>query len=93
MNDKVGSLSFFKYYRDRVAFEPRPYSEKTAEIIDSEVKKLVDECYNISRNLILEHKDKVKELAEKLLEKETIYKEDVEKILGKRPFENTEEDK
>ncbi|MBQ2350013.1 MAG: ATP-dependent zinc metalloprotease FtsH [Cytophagales bacterium] len=93
MNDKVGSLSFFKYYRDRVGFEPRPYSEKTAEIIDSEVKKLVDECYNISKNLILEHKDKVKELAEKLLEKETIYKEDVEKILGKRPFENTEEDK
>lgn len=90
MNDKIGALSFLKYFRDQSVFEKKPYSEKTAEIMDVEVKKLVDECYNTAKDLLVQHQEKVKFLAEALLEKEIVYKDDVEKILGKRPFENNE---
>ena len=91
MNDKIGNISFYKYFREKNVYDQKPYSEKTAEIIDGEVKKIVDDCYKIAKDLVMEHKEKVEILAEELQKKETIYKDDVERILGKRPFDFIEE--
>ena len=64
------------------------YTEKTAELIDEEAKKLVRKAYDDTLNLLTEYKDKVKALAESLLEKETIGHEDIVEVLGERPFQN-----
>ena len=90
MSDEIGALSFFKYFREQNVFEQKPYSEKTAEKIDVEVKKIVDTCYKTAKDLLIQHQEKVKVLAEELLEREVIYKDDVEKILGKRPWGDNE---
>ncbi|MBK5283906.1 MAG: peptidase M41, partial [Bacteroidia bacterium] len=65
----------------------KPYSEKTAEIVDEEVKKLIDLAYERTKNLLLENKAKLDALAKRLLEKEVLFKEDLEEIFGKRPFD------
>ena len=83
-------MSFLKYFSEQNIFDKKPYSEKTAEKIDVEVKEIVDVCYQKSKDLLLKYKDKVEMLAEELLKREIIYKDDVEKILGKRSFENNE---
>ncbi len=90
MSKKIGALSFLKYFSEQNIFDKKPYSEKTAEKIDVEVKEIVDVCYQKSKDLLLKYKDKVEMLAEELLKREIIYKDDVEKILGKRSFENNE---
>ncbi|MGB4292224.1 MAG: hypothetical protein WBJ37_05000, partial [Bacteroidales bacterium] len=65
----------------------KPYSEKTAELIDKEVKKIVDEAYQRALNVLEKNKKGLVKLAELLLEKEVIYSEDLEKIFGKRKAE------
>lgn len=88
MNDKLGNLSFPPEQNDGGIQTFRPYSEKTAELIDEEAKKLVREAYDRTLDLLTEYKDKVKALAESLLEKETIGHEDIVEVLGERPFQN-----
>ena len=82
MSDKVGALSFYDSSGARGYNLVKPYSEKTAELMDQEVKKLVEEVHTRTRKLIDEHKDEFLQLGALLLEKEVIFAEDIEKILG-----------
>ena len=86
LNDKIGNLTYYDSSGQEYGFT-KPYSEKTAEIIDEEVSKLIEEQYQRAKNLLEKNKDKLVKLAERLLEKEVIFKEDLEEILGKRPFD------
>ena len=61
--------------------------KKTAELIDSEISRIIEEQYQRAIKLLENHKDKLTELAEVLLDKEVIFKDNLEKIFGKRPFE------
>jgi AFG3 family protein len=88
LNDKVGNMSFYDSSgQTEYAFQ-KPYSEKTAELIDSEVSKLIESAYKKTKEIILAHKDHLSQLAQRLLEREVIFKEDLEEIFGKRPFED-----
>jgi cell division protease FtsH len=90
LNDKIGNVSFYDSSgQNEYAFN-RPYSEKTAELIDNEVKKLIQDAYIKTKELLMMNRDKLTKLAEKLLEKEVIFKEDLLDIFGKRPFEEEE---
>jgi len=82
LNEKVGNVS---YYNMNEGFT-KPFSEQTAALIDSEIKRLTDEQYQRAIKILQENKDKLDMLANKLLEKEVIFKEDLEEIFGKRPF-------
>ena len=70
----------------------RPYSEKTAELIDEEVKKMVNEQYERAKRILSEHKEGHNELAQLLIDKEVIFAEDVERIFGKRPWASRSEE-
>lgn len=85
MNDKVGNLSF-NDPNNEYGFT-KPYSDKTAELIDQEVRALVDMCYKKTKVLLNEKKDLLEILAQELLKKEIIFQADLEVILGKRPYE------
>uniref|UniRef100_F4CD16 ATP-dependent zinc metalloprotease FtsH n=1 Tax=Sphingobacterium sp. (strain 21) TaxID=743722 RepID=F4CD16_SPHS2 len=85
MNNKVGNISFNDSQESQFQ---KPYSEKTAELIDEEVRKLISDVYEKTRQLLSEKSDGLKALAEKLLEKEILFQSDLEEILGKRPFDN-----
>ena len=91
LNDKVGNISFYDSQGREYQFQ-KPYSEETAKMIDQEVSKLVEGQYQRALDLLSEHKDQLKALAKKLLEKEVIFKEDLEDIFGKRPWEKEEDD-
>lgn len=91
LNEAIGNISFYDSSgQNEFAFQ-KPYSEKTAEVIDFEVKKIIDSAYAKAKQLITENKDKVATLANLLLEKEVIFREDLESVFGKRPFEREEE--
>jgi cell division protease FtsH len=68
----------------------KPYSDETARVIDEEVSKLVESQYQRAVKVLTENKDKLTELALKLLTSEVIFKEDLEQIFGKRPWDSTE---
>ena len=82
MSDKVGNLSYYDSTGARGYELIKPYSEKTAEMMDAEVKKLVDEIHRKTRDLLESHKEGFLAVAALLLEKEVIFAEDVERILG-----------
>ncbi len=86
MSDKVGNVSFYDSTGQNDYGFTKPYSEKTAELIDSEAKALIDVQYERALRVLTEHKDGHRELAEKLLEREVIFGEDLEEIFGKRPW-------
>ena len=70
----------------------KPYSEHTAELIDSEVQKMIGEQYIRAKELLQEHQEGHNQLAELLIEKEVIFAEDVERIFGKRPWSSRSEE-
>ena len=84
MSDKLGNLSFYDSTGQSDYTFTKPYSEKTAETIDKEVKEIVEQAYNRSYDILKEHKKELEQLAELLLEEELIFAEDLEKILGKK---------
>jgi len=86
MNDKVGNVSF-NDTQGEYQFN-KPYSEKTSELIDSEVRNQINAVYARTKQLLLDKKEGLVKLAEKLLEKEILFQSDLEEILGKRPFEH-----
>jgi len=86
MNDKVGNVSF-NDTQGEYQFN-KPYSEKTSEMIDIEVRNQIDQAYQRTKQLLTDKRDGLKKLAEKLLEKEILFQSDLEEILGKRPFDN-----
>jgi cell division protease FtsH len=90
MSSKVGNISFFDSQgRNEYSFN-KPYSEKTAELIDEEAKLLVEQQYKRAKKILLENKEGLEQLSKLLLEKEVIFSEDVERIFGKRKFEEEE---
>ncbi len=91
LNDKIGNITYYDSTGQEYGFT-KPYSEKTAELIDEEISKLVENQYQRVKELLMKNKDKLVKLAEKLLEKEVIFKEDLEEIFGKRPFDKTSEE-
>jgi AFG3 family protein len=84
MNDKIGNISFYDPQNDTAM--TKPYSEETGKIIDDEVRKLVDQVYQKTKALLMDKIEAVKTIAEELLKKEVLYKDDMERLLGKRPF-------
>ncbi len=89
MSEKLPNLCY--YNNDEYSFN-RPYSEKTAELIDEEVKKMVNEQYERAKQILSEHKEGHNKLAQLLIDKEVIFAEDVEAIFGKRPWASRSEE-
>ena len=86
MNEKVGNVSF-NDTQGEYQFN-KPYSEKTSELIDNEVRALIGDVYQSTKRLLIEKRDGLEKLANKLIEKEILFQSDLEEILGKRPFDN-----
>jgi cell division protease FtsH len=91
LNDKIGNISYYDSSGQGDYAFSKPYSESTARTIDEEVKKMTDIAYAKTKQILISNKDKLTLLAQKLLEKEVIFKEDLEEIFGKRPFDKPEE--
>ncbi|NDC41456.1 MAG: ATP-dependent zinc metalloprotease FtsH [Chitinophagia bacterium] len=85
MNDAVGNISFYDPQNEN-SFS-KPYSEETGKLIDEEVRKLVASAYEKVKGLLRDKMDAVTRIAEELLKREVIFKDDMEEMLGKRPFE------
>lgn len=93
LNEKIGNISFYDSTgNSEMAFQ-KPFSEKTAERIDAEVSILIEAAYVRAKDILTKHKDQLKQLAQYLLDKEVIFKENLEDIFGKRPYETEEEKK
>jgi len=88
MSKKVGQISF-NDPTGEYGYQ-RPYSEKTAELIDQEVRKMIDDAYVRTIELLTEKKSEVEAIAKELLTKEIIFKGDIERIIGARPYEEDE---
>jgi cell division protease FtsH len=91
LNDKIGNISFYDSSGQSEYSFNRPYSEKTAETIDQEVKKLIDMAYERTKKILQENKTKLDSLATILLEREVIFREDLEEIFGKRIWDKDDE--
>lgn len=89
MSDKLPNLCY--YNNDEYSFN-RPYSERTAELIDEEVKQMINEQYERAKQILSEHKEGHNKLAALLIEKEVIFAEDVERIFGKRVWTSRSEE-
>ena len=89
MSDKLPNLCY--YNNEEYSFN-RPYSEKTAELIDEEVKRMVNEQYERAKRILSENKEGHNELTQLLIDKEVIFAEDVERIFGKRPWASRSEE-
>ncbi len=87
LNDEIGNITYYDSSGQNEYGFTKPYSEETAQTIDQEISKLIETQYKRAIEVLNKNKDKLTELAERLLEKEVIFKEDLEKIFGKRPFE------
>jgi len=90
LNDKVGNLTYYDSSGQSEYNFTKPYSEKTAELIDNEISKLIEEQYQRAVRILEENKDKLTELANVLLDKEVIFKDNLQKIFGDRPWEEPE---
>lgn len=90
LNERIGNISYYDSSGQQDYNFNKPYSEKTAEIIDEEVKKLIDSAYERTKKLLRENKDKLDILALRLLEREVLFKEDLEEIFGHRPWGESE---
>jgi ATP-dependent Zn protease len=87
LNEKrIGNISYYDSTGQSEYTFGKPYSETTAQTIDEEVSKIVEGQYERAKRILTENKDKLTALATKLLEVEVIFKEDLEKIFGDRPF-------
>lgn len=88
MNEKVGNISFYDMVNNSTF--SRPYSEETARMIDEEARKFIDEQYVRAQALLRDKRALLDILAHELLTKEVIFKDDLERLLGKRPYDKTE---
>ncbi|HEY3403429.1 MAG TPA: ATP-dependent zinc metalloprotease FtsH [Ohtaekwangia sp.] len=86
MNKEIGNMSFFDSKASDYSFQ-KPYSEATAEKIDKEVKRIIDEAYERTKALLSKHRTHLEVIAQELLEKEILFQADLERLIGKRPFE------
>ena len=88
LNEKVGNLSFYDSSGQTDYSFQKPYSERTAQTIDEEVSKMIEGAYQRTKDLLLHNKENLAKLAELLLDKEVIFKEDLHTIFGQREFGN-----
>lgn len=86
MNEKIGNVSFYDSKQSEYAFN-KPYSEATAELIDQEVKRIIDHAYARTLNLLQEKRNELEIIAQELLKKEIIFQHDLVELIGPRPFE------
>ena len=91
LNDILGNITYYDSSGQSEYNFSKPYSEDTARVIDFEISKLIEEQYQRAIQILEENKDKLTQLATILIEKEVIFKDDLEAIFGKRPFEKEEE--
>ena len=87
LNDKIGNLTYYDSSGQNDLNFSKPYSDSTAQIIDKEISNIVETQFKRAISLLKKHKNKLTELANYLLEKEVIFKEDLVRIFGERPFQ------
>ena len=93
LDDEIGNISYYDSTGQQDYSLTKPYSEKTAETIDKEVSKIIEKAYQEAISILTQHRDGLTELANKLIDKEVIFGEDLEHIFGKRPWGNSEDEK
>jgi cell division protease FtsH len=86
MNEKLGNISFYDSKQSEYNFS-KPYSEETSRVIDEEVRKLIGQAYERTKALLHEKRNELELIAKELLKKEIIFQNDLERMIGKRPFE------
>ena len=91
LSKKIGNISYFDSTGQQEYSFSKPFSEKTNEVIDAEIKKIIEDAYARAVEILTENKDGLKQLAAKLLDKEVIFGEDLEQVFGKRPWRNAME--
>jgi cell division protease FtsH len=87
MNQAIGNISFYDSQQSEYNLT-KPYSESTAEIIDREVKNLVNQAHERTYKLLVERRKELEIVAQELLKKEVIFQADLERLIGARPFKN-----
>ena len=93
LDDEIGNRSYYDSTGQQDYSLTKPYSEKTAETIDQQVSKLIEKAYQEAIAILTDHRDGLSQLANKLIEEEVIFGEDLEHIFGKRPWGNSEDEK
>ena len=91
LNDELGNITYHDSSGQGEYNFTKPYSEETAKIIDKEISTIIENQYKRALKLLKSSKSKLVKLANRLLEKEVIFKDDLENILGKRPFKTNQE--
>ena len=87
LNEKIGNVTYYDSSGQNEYNFSKPYSEDTAKVIDEEISNLIESQYQRAIQILQENKDKLNQLADILIEKEVIFKDDLENIFGKRPFD------
>ena len=90
LNEKIGNITYYDSSGQSDYNFSKPYSEETAKVIDTEISAIIEKEYQRAINLLNDNKDKLEQLADILIEKEVIFKDDLQNIFGKRPFEKEE---
>lgn len=90
LNDELGNITYYDSSGQNEYGFSKPYSEETAQKIDEEISKIIEKQYQRAIAILEKNKDKLTQLADRLLEKEVIFKDDLEKIFGERPFKKEE---
>ncbi len=93
LNDKIGNVTYYDSTGQSEYSFSKPYSDETAKTIDKEISLLIESQYERAIQILEENKDKLNQLADILIEKEVIFKDDLETIFGKRPFDTNPEEK
>jgi cell division protease FtsH len=93
LDEEIGNLSYYDSTGQQDYSLTKPFSEKTAETIDKRVSVIVEKAYQDAIAILNEHRDGLSQLANKLIEEEVIFSEDLERIFGKRPWGNSEDEK
>lgn len=88
LNEKIGNISFYDSTGQQEYMLSKPFSEKTAETIDEEISKMIESAYVKAKKLLTDNREKLDELASKLLQKEVIFREDLVNIFGERTFDS-----
>jgi cell division protease FtsH len=92
LNDKIGNVTYYDSTGQNEYGFSKPYSDDTAKIIDTEISELIEGQYQRAIQILEENKDKLNQLADILIEKEVIFKDDLETIFGKRSFDQNLEE-
>jgi cell division protease FtsH len=92
LNDKIGNVTYYDSTGQSEYSFSKPYSEETAKTIDKEISLLIESQYERAIKILEDNKDKLNQLADILIEKEVIFKDDLEAIFGKRTFDKNLEE-